>query len=211
MNTECVPDAQDTDTLGPVVTPVPNDAAAKSSATRFIAIAAVVVLLVAGGVSAFVINGKQDKQAAASAKTPPAAPEPATPATPKSTLVTMTFAIAPHDAQIYVDGVEVVGKSVERPPGSFVVEVRQDGYVSEVRTVDVQADEKLSFVLSAEPVETPPAQPAWESSKPDRAAAKRSSRRNEARRSKKNTNKAPPPKNKPANRRFVEDSPYDAP
>lgn len=213
MNTECVPEAQDTDTLGPVVTPVPNDAAARSSGKRFAAMAAVIVLLIAGGVSAFVMNGKQDKQAAASASTPPAVPAPATPAEPipAPTLVTLTFAIAPHDAQIYVDGVEVVGRSVERPPGSFVVEVRQDGYVSQVRTVDVQADEKLAFVLDAEPVETPPAAPSLESSEPERAAAKRPSKRNEARRNKKNTNKAAPPKNKPANRRFVEDSPYDAP
>ena len=232
LKTEYVADASGQDTLGPVVTPVPEDSMPRSSRKGLGVIAALLTLLVAGGATAFLVGGNEQEAKSAksglgpapqtTSETAPGAvpetgapqpmPEPTVPLTAaegaEPAPVTMTFAIAPHDAQIYVDGVEIEGKSVERPAGSFVIEVKRDGFTAQVRSVDVQSDQKLAFVLEASATVPTASEPA--------AAAAEPGARGESRRGAKKNRKAArdsndPAPNTPKNRRFVEDSPYDAP
>tara|TARA_R110002096_G_scaffold361075_2_gene554089 strand:+ start:2933 stop:4546 length:1614 start_codon:yes stop_codon:yes gene_type:complete len=204
METACVTETPETNTLKPVVTSVPSAPVHRSSRKTFAAIA-VVGLLAIGGVSALMIGGNQQEKTSASAPQP--TPTAATPTAPPTT-ITISFTVAPEDAQIFVDGTLIVGKSVERPPGKFVVEVRQDGFVSQERTVEVGADEQLAFALVADAAKLPAL--AAEDPEPSRRSTRRKSlKRNNKQREKQSDE--PTQKTKSTNRRFVEDSPYDAP
>ena len=111
--------------------------------------------------------------------------------------ITLSFAVAPHDASIFVDGKRIQGRSVVLPAaGTVVIEVSKGGFVSEIRTIEVAADEKLAFALSANaPGAAASDTPALKSDEGKRAGKKGKDRRTS-------------PNNNPKHRRFVEDSPY---
>jgi len=204
------------DTLKPVVTPVPDDRMPQRSRRSWGPIAAVLMLVVAGGTSAFFGLGSSDRNesraasSGASQSLPSLISAPTTEAeaigaeVPILEPITLTFAIAPHDAEVYVDGEKIEGTRIERPAGHFVIEVRRDGFQSQSKRIEAKTSQKLSFVLaeseSKSAVESVAATPA----KSERGGKQKRSKTRQG------EGDAPKPPN-PGNGRFVQDSPYDAP
>ncbi len=221
------------DTLRPVVTPIPPPDLPAARATKSYAVIAVLgCLALLGGTVALLAHGDGEsdsrERTTAATKAPSASreaesdPVPLVPAsTPvEPSLVTLSFAIAPHDAMVFVDGQQIEGTRIEAPPGRFVVEVRREGFASEIRSIDAMSSQKLVFALE----ELPPALALGsEESGPEshteagtasrkeagkRRVGKRRDGTSQVKNASSETTTSVP--NKPSNGRFVEDSPYDA-
>jgi hypothetical protein len=191
-------------TMEPVVTPVPADLPPKSS-RRASAIAFALLVLGAAGVGTLMSTQDDDQSAdssAASSAEPPDAPPPelAPLEAPIADTITLSFAVAPTDASIFVDGELIAGNSVELPMGTapLMVEVKKDGFESQSRRVAVTSNDTLAFALVA--VEPPPIA-VVESAKTPQDHSSKKSRKNKNRKTEK----------KKTDRRFVGESPYDAP
>jgi serine/threonine-protein kinase len=199
-------------TLEPVVTPVPPAEMPVRAPRRSPAFAGALVLLLIAGGSALLLTrddgGKDDAPQSVSASQPespvpaPAATEPNTAEAGEPEKVTLSFAVDPEDASIFIDGELLTDSSLQLPMSEtpVLVEVKKEGYKTRTQSITPSEDRALAFALGA--IEKPATTVIVEL--PDKNLT--------------TTGKKTKPKSdkgkkgdKKTGRRFVGDSPYDAP